>query len=194
MAIGANLNLNLWKESYDLEQAKDYKRAAQVLFPVLRQSPNHELLWLRLGWLSYLSENYNDSIKYYTRALNINPYSIDARLGLTLPLLAQSRWKEAAIYARQVIAISAWNYYAHIRLMASEAGQLEWEVLQDHAAAVALHYPSDPTVFAYLALAYAMQSERAKAILTYNQVLERSPDNKEALNYLSKINYACESC
>jgi hypothetical protein len=33
-----------------------------------------------------------------------------------LPLLAQQRWREAAVEANKVIAVSAWDYTAHVRL------------------------------------------------------------------------------
>ncbi|WP_158618544.1 lipopolysaccharide assembly protein LapB [Legionella sp. km535] len=185
MSFAASDN-NPWKKSFSLEQNKHYLDAAKVLEPMLNTTPKNEFLLLRLGWLYYLQTEYNTSISYYKKALELNSDSIDARLGLTLPLLAQQRWKEAALYAKEVIKISAWDYNANVRLMTSESALLQWEILEPHAAEMAKRYPSDPTVYIFLARAQAWQGKKTLAIKNYQLVLERSPDNQEALDYLKK--------
>ncbi|CAM2930402.1 tetratricopeptide repeat protein [Legionella worsleiensis] len=175
-----------WKKSFSLEQSKQYLDAAKVLEPMLSSSPKNEFLLLRLGWLYYLQTQYNTSLSYYKKALALNSDSIDARLGLTLPLLAQQRWKESAIYAKEVIQISAWDYNAHVRLMTSQSALLQWELLESHAMEMAKRYPSDPTVFVFLARSQAWQGKKSLAIVNYKLVLERAPDNQEALDYLKK--------
>ena len=44
-------------------------------------------------WLHYLAGDYNDSQGDYKRALQSNPRSLDAQIGVALPLLSQQRWK-----------------------------------------------------------------------------------------------------
>lgn len=182
----AATDTNLWKKSYSLEQEKKYLDAAKTLEPLLNSSPKTEFLLLRLGWLYYLQTQYNTSISYYKEALGLNADSIDARLGLTLPLLAQQRWKEAAVYAKEVIKISDWDYNANIRLMTCESALLEWEVLERHANAMSKRYPSDATVFIFLARSQAWQGKKTQALSNYKLVLERAPDNQEALEYIKK--------
>lgn len=175
---------SVWSKSYSYEGLKKYADAANVLEPMLKSEPDNEFLLLRLGWLNYLQTKYNESFSFYKKALALNSNSIDARLGLTLPLLAQLRWKEAAIYARQVIDMSAWDLTAHTRLMNCESALQQWGTLESHAIEVVKRYPSDPSAIIFLARAQAMQGKKNQAIVSYTLALQRSPENQEAINYL----------
>ena len=167
---------------YKLEGEKRYDAAAQLLQPLA--DSGHEFARLRLGWLAYLNGRYNDSINHYNRILQANPNSLDGRLGLTLPLLAQQRWQDAATQARQVLTISPWDYTAHVRLMICEEALKQWPDLEQHARDVATAWPSDATALVYLARARAWQRNVAGAKQAYAQVLERFPANEEARAYL----------
>ena len=177
---------DFWTRSYTLEANKQYTEAAKTIEQFLLKTPASEFAELRSGWLYYLDGNYSRSIKHYNSALNLNNQSIEARLGMALPLLAQSRWQEAALQCREVIKISEWNYYAHVRLMITEEGQKQWEILAKHAAEVNKRYPTDATVLVYLARAYKQLGETAKAKKAYNEVLVRVPGHLEASEYMVK--------
>ena len=169
-----------WSESYRLEVEGDYASAIMALQPVLEAEPSHELAVLRSAWLKYLLGDYNASLRDYERALELNDQSLEARLGPTLPLLAQRRWREAAVIAREVIAIAPWNYYAHLRLLAAEEGQRQWDTLGRHASELSARYPSDANFLVYLARAQARQGDVEAAIETYGRVLELFPAHEEA--------------
>lgn len=175
-----------WAESYRQEAAGQYPAATRALVPILQKYPRHEFAHLRKGWLHYLQGEHNDSITEYKMAASINGKSLDARLGAILPLLAQQRWREAAFYARQVIELDAWNYYAHVRLMICEEAENQWEELAKHAGEVAARYPSDATVQVYLARAYAQIGKDSQARVVYEQVLERIPRHIEATQFILK--------
>lgn len=175
---------NVWEESYSLETNKKYAEAAQVLKSTYEKSPKDEFVLIRLGWLNYLMGSYNVSTDYYSKALAVNSDSIDARLGLTLPLMAQQRWKEAALYAKQVIDMANWSFTANTRLMICQSGQALWEELEKHATEFIKHYPSDPTAFVFLGRAQAMQGKKEQAIKSYQQALVRAPTNAEALKFI----------
>lgn len=183
-ATNPSTSKSVWEISYNLEHQKKYAEAASAIKPILDKSPQNEFALIRMGWLAYLQAKYNVSEDYYHKALDMNTDSIDARLGLTLPLMAQLRWKEAAIYANQVISMSAWGYVAHIRLMACESGLMQWETLENHASEFIKRYPSDVSGFLYLARAQAMLGKKEKAIQNYKETLERVPTNAEAIKYL----------
>jgi len=175
-----------WSESYRYEVQGDYAAALIALEPILEADPAHEFALLRTAWLKYLLGDYNAAIRDYERALEINEASLEARLGLTLPLLAQRRWREAAGAAREVLSAAPWNYYAHVRLMVAEEGQRQWQTLADHAGSVAARYPSDATVLVYLARAQARQGKLEDARSAYTRVLERVPGHEEAAAFLSQ--------
>ena len=186
-AFAANpTNAELWSESYHLEATGQYQAAAKALGPILEKFPRHEFAHLRIGWLNYLQGNHNASVDEYKAAMNMNPKSLDARLGVILPLLAQQRWREAALYSRQVLEFDPWNYYAHIRLMICEDAESQWEALEKHASEAAMRYPADATMQVYLARAYARLNKDTQARVIYEQVLERIPRHLEAVQYLQK--------
>ena len=172
----------IFANSYKLEAEKKYDAAAQAIAALANSG--HEFAQLRMGWLAYLQGKYNDSISAYNRLLQSNPNSIDGRLGVTLPLLAQQRWQDAAAQARHVLQLSPWDYTAHVRLMIAEEALKQWQALEQHAASVAAIYASDATSLVYLARARAWQRNVAGAKQAYAQVLERYPANEEARAYI----------
>ncbi|KPJ92299.1 MAG: hypothetical protein AMJ53_09655 [Gammaproteobacteria bacterium SG8_11] len=181
-------SVDVWAESYRLESLTRYEQAAEALVPLLDKQPKNEFVLLRLGWLNYLSGTHNSAIEHYKKALSINNKSLDARLGLTLPLLAQQRWKEAAKFAQETLEIAPWNYYAHIRLMIAEEGMRQWKTLANHANDVYMHYPSDATVLVYLARANRWLNNNKEAKEAYLKVLERVPGHIEALQFVEGQN------
>jgi tetratricopeptide (TPR) repeat protein len=173
-----------WALSYEREAAGEYDAAIAALSPVMDRQPDYEFVVLRLAWLKYLNGDYNASLGDYRRALELNERSLEAMLGITLPLLAQRRWREAAAQAQRVLAVAPGNYYGHVRLMVAEEGLQQWRSLADHASEVAALYPSDATILVYLARARAWQGNVAAARAAYERVLERSPGHEEAAAYL----------
>ena len=185
MLCSAGSRADTWSESYRLESMGQYKAAAELFDPVLKTEPDNEFARLRRAWLRYLAGSYNDSQGDYKAALQANPRSLDAQIGLALPLLAQQRWKEAALAAQQALQAAPWNYYAHLRLMVAEEGQRQWQTLLDHTEELHQRYPSDATVLVYRARAQYWLGDMKAARDTYQQVLQRVPGHIEALQYLA---------
>jgi len=169
-----------WQQSYILEAKGDYEAATDVLSDYLDNTESSEMAWLRSGWLHYLQGDYNDAINAYKTAWKKNKYSLDARLGLTLPLMAQNRWKEAARYAQQVIDVSKSHYSANLRLLACQQGLKNWRDVNKLAKNLAARYPSETTPLVYLARAKNMLGDVDGAVTAYRQVLMREPGNIEA--------------
>ena len=185
MVGSAGSRADAWSESYRLESMGQYKAAAELLDPVLKTEPANEFARLRRAWLLYLAGSYNDSQGDYKAALQANPRSLDAQIGLALPLLAQQRWKEAALVAQQALQDAPWNYYAHLRLMVAEEGQRQWQTLLEHTTKLHQRYPSDATVLVYRARAQYWLGDKKAARDTYLQVLQRVPGHVEALHFLA---------
>lgn len=173
-----------WMRSYSLEANGQYIEAAKTIEKFLKQIPDNEFAELRSGWLYYLAGNYTRSITHYQTALKLNNLSLEARLGLTLPLMAQGRWREAAIENNEVIKVSKWNYYAHIRLMACEEALKQWDELLKHTQEVHSRYPADATILVYSARAYKQAGNTAKAKQMYDEVLVRVPGHIEASRFM----------
>ncbi len=176
-----------WTSSYTLEAGKKYAEAFAALDVIPENSADAQLVLLRRGWLTYLQGQYNDSVKHYQDALQQNPNSLDATLGLTLPLLAQQRWQEAAASAKQVLNAAPNQYTAYLRLIVAEEGARDWTSMKKHAEELTEHYPTDTSAFVYLARAYAWLGDKESAKKAYSAVLSRMPKHYEATAYLSKV-------
>ncbi len=173
---------SVWQKSYQLALAGKYEQAASAIETIA--DSGNEYAVLRYAYLMYLQGEYADSISYYSKAIELNPDSIDAKLGITLPLIAQKRWRQVKSYSLQVLRMSHWNYTAHLRLMIAEEGLRKWDSLAEHAAQLAKAYPSDATALVYLARAHAWQGDVAAAKVAYRKVMVRVPGHIEASAYL----------
>ncbi|MDT8448366.1 MAG: tetratricopeptide repeat protein [bacterium] len=105
-----------YQRSYALESAQDYPRAAAALIPLWEVHPQGYTLNLRLGWLYYLQNKQANAIEHYTRAVQAYPLSLEARLGLSLPYLAQRRWSEAEQILTDVLKRDHYNFYGNLYL------------------------------------------------------------------------------
>jgi tetratricopeptide (TPR) repeat protein len=176
----------VWLNSYQQEAAKKYTEAFSALGSLKASDADGELLLMRRGWLSYLLGQYNDAIGWYNQALQKNPKSLEARLGLTLPLLAQQRWKEAAQWANKVLEIAPYDYTATLRLILAEEGLRDWSSMKKHSLELTERYPSDATALVYVARSNAWLGDKEGARRVYASVLSRVPGHYEATAYLNK--------
>ncbi len=181
-------NEDPWQLSHKLEAQADYTGAAQAIQSIILNNAQHEYAQTRYGWLNYLQRDYNTAVSHYKNAIEINPKSLDAQLGITLPLMAQGRWQEAANYAKQVLEVAPKQYYAHIRLMACEEALLQWNTLLEHTQKTTRFYPTDATILIYLARAASVSGKHTVALDAYKGVLERLPGNLEAIRFLASNN------
>lgn len=173
-----------WTESYRYEYIGKYAEALALIEPFATRQPINEFAIMRSAWLLHLQGKYAEAEKRYQRAAEVNPRSIEARLGIMLPQMALYRWNDAIQTGRKVLADSPWNYTAHLRIMICEEALSRWEDLSKHAAEVSARFPTDATLLVYWARAEAALKRTRKAKELYAQVLERVPGHIEAGNYI----------
>lgn len=183
LSVTSFAGTNVFVDSYKAQANGNLKKAADILSPMI--SKNNEYALMRYAYLQYLQGQYNESIESYKRLIQSNPKSIDAKLGITLPYLAQKRWRQVKQYSLEVLKLSHWNYVAHVRLMIAEEGMKNWETLQSHASQLSKVYPTDVATLVYLARAYAWQGNKDSAKSIYRKVLNRSPAHIEANYYVN---------
>jgi len=177
-------DVDYWAESYRLESLTQYGAAIKSMDAILKKDSGNEFAVLRHGWLSYLQGDHSAAITDYKKAMKLNKQSLDAKLGIMLPLLAQQRWHEAASYANTVLKVAPWNYYAHLRLMITEEGSRQWDTLATHAKKVHQRYPSETDALVYMARAYRWLNDTKSARKAYKKVLERFPSHIEATQFI----------
>jgi tetratricopeptide (TPR) repeat protein len=173
-----------WTESYRFEYIGKYAEALAFIEPFTARQPINEFAIMRSAWLLHLQGKYAEAEKRYQRAVEVNPRSLEAKLGLMLPQMALYRWNDAIQSGRKVLADSPWNYTALVRIMICEEALSRWEDLAKHAAEASARFPTDATLLVYWARAEAALKRTRKAKELYAQVLERVPGHIEASNYL----------
>jgi len=182
ISFSCNADDSVWKRSHELEAKGEYEEAAALMKPWAASGDEYGLL--RYAYLKYKQGEYNDSIKYYEKAIKLNTKSLDAKLGITLPYIAQGRWRQVKIVTRQVLVKSDWNYSAHEHLMMAEEGDKKWHSLGRHSGKLTTIYPTDATTLTYHARAKARLGDTPVARAAYKKVLMRDPDHAEANEYL----------
>ncbi len=176
-----------YEKSYMYEKIGDYKDAIRVLMPIYKAYPNGYTINLRLGWLYYLWGKYDNSEFHYRQALKAIPHSIEAKLGLSLPLMAQSRWKDVESLMFSVIYIDYYNYYANLRLCKALEEQKKYKQELQIAEKMTYIYPTSVPFLVYLAKSYYYLGNKEKAKYLFEQILILDPENLVAKSFIQKL-------
>jgi len=176
-----------YQQSFFYEKIGDYKDAIRALMPVYKAYPNTYTVNLRLGWLYYLWGKYNNSIYHYDKANQAAPASVEAKLGLSLPLMAQHKWGDAEKVLYKVLAIDFYNYYGNLRL----CKVLEKEKKYRDQLMVALKmlnlYPASVPFLVEKGKALYHLGNLEASFKVFRGVLVLDPENLTAKGYLQKI-------
>jgi Flp pilus assembly protein TadD len=101
-AVGADSPL---ADSYQQEASGNYVAARQRMADVDADDVGAYFVALRTGWLSYLAGD-PSAVHDYRRATILKPRSVEARLGLTLPLMASGDWTQTLLEVDQVLSVA----------------------------------------------------------------------------------------
>jgi tetratricopeptide (TPR) repeat protein len=172
-----------WSESYRLESVGKPLDAAAKIESLAR---NNEYAQLRHAWLLYTAGRFEEAAAGYRRAQQMNPQSLDALLGLSLPLMAQWKWQEAADVVRMVQRKAPGNYTAGMRLIVIFEALKQWKSMAEEATRLVALYPSDVTAWVYLARGEAASGNTDKAADGYRRVLQIVPGHLEATAFLGR--------
>jgi tetratricopeptide (TPR) repeat protein len=191
MASNANAQYNesvlkAFEQSYVLEKSRDFKGAAAALTAVY-QAESYEMN-LRLGWLQYNAGRFDDSKRYYRRALRLMPYSEEARFGLILPLAARGEWQEVAVLYQQILAHNPGNTRALYQLGRIHYSKREWAQAARYFQKVIDFYPFDYDGLLMMAWTNLQLGKTREARVLFNKVLLWSPSDASALEGLRLLN------
>ncbi len=176
-----------YEESYKYEKLQDYEMAIKALMPVYKEYPRGYTVNLRLGWLYYLWGKYRNSIEHYQTAMEVAPYSVEARLGYMLPLLALGRYADVEKVAYQILKTDYYNYYANLRLAYALRMQKKYDLASEVARKMLVLYPTDVQFLVELALDYIGLGQKDKGYSILWDVLILQPDNETAKKVLGLL-------
>ncbi|MDQ7044427.1 MAG: hypothetical protein Q9M32_00740 [Sulfurimonas sp.] len=176
-ADSKNQNIkDIYQESYSYENVQKYDEAIKTLAPLYKQYPKGYTLNLRLAWLSYLSKNYTDSIKYYEIASNTKPYALDPKTGLIKIYLDTYSFDKAEIIAYEVLKIDYYNYFANLYIIKALIAQEKYAIAQELTTKMLLIYPTNILFLEQLSLVYKHEKSPYLQKL-YKDILILDPNN-----------------
>ncbi|HHZ82291.1 MAG TPA: hypothetical protein EYN28_00360 [Flavobacteriales bacterium] len=112
-ANAQNETIDAFSSSYTSETAQDYNEAINVLTAIYDKDSYS--INLRLGWLNYLKGDLSTSQTYYSKAINLEPSSIEAHLGYAYPTAAMGNWKDVLESYLMVLEIDPNNSLTNYR-------------------------------------------------------------------------------
>lgn len=163
-----------YANSYRYERVQDYENSIKAL-QILEKKGYVEQL--RLGWLHYLAGKHANSRVYYIEAIKLKPKAVEPRLGYMLPLMAQGRYAEVELAARQILMLDSNNYYANLRLAFSLRLQGKLEQAELVLEKMIGFYPTDVSFLLERGLVHVAQKQSADAKSRFQQVLILDPEN-----------------
>ena len=181
---GQTASREAYAKSYRYEKAQNYTDAIKAVTIVTEKDYLYEL---RLGWLYYLSGNYANAKKHYQSAVAMAPSAIEPRLGMMLPLMAQSRYDEVETVAKQVLRVDPNNYIANLRLCISLRKSKKYENAIEVANRMLRLYPTDTSFLVEKGVSLSEKGDRSAARRPLNQVLTLDPENIVAKQQLKEL-------
>ncbi|MDF1546240.1 MAG: tetratricopeptide repeat protein [Bacteroidales bacterium] len=177
--------INAFKQSYTYEKNGEYKKAVEELKKVY--DANSYEINLRLGWLNYQAGVFTESVAHYQKALNLMPYSEEAKFGLILPKAATGKWDEVIELYKKILANSPNNTVASYRLGLIYYGKKQYDKALGLFEKVVNLYPFDYDGLIMLAWTNLQMGKSREAKVLFNKALMYSPDDKSATEGLKLI-------
>ncbi len=170
--------ISAFKKSYELEAKGDFKQAADLLKKHYDKD-SYEIN-LRLGWLTYNAGLFEESAAYYKKALDLKPYSEEAKFGLVYPKAALGKWQEVIRIYNDILSIHPNNTVANYRLGLIYFGQKNYKKAKTYFEKVVNLYPFDYDSNIMLAWTYFYLKDTKNAKILFQKTLLIRPDDASA--------------
>jgi len=170
----------VWKASFLAEGAGQFQAALDALGELPASQRDGYLASFRRGWLLYRLSRHAESVAAYKAAAMAEPASIEARLGLLLPLMALTRWNDVAALAEDVLKRDPENYLALSRLAFAKFSSEHFPEAEVLYRRLVQQYPSDVEMRAALGWVVFRMGKQKEAVALFKQVLELSAEHASA--------------
>jgi tetratricopeptide (TPR) repeat protein len=174
-----------FSDSYTAEYGKRYTDAIAAINKVYDEG-SYEMN-LRIGWLSYLNKNYTQSQNYYTRAVGLKPYSVEARLGLVKPLSALESWDKVLATYEEILKIDPQNTTAAYWAGVIQYNRKKYDLGAKLFEKVVNMYPFDYDATHMLAWTYYYLGRGNDAKVLFHKALLMHPADASSIEGLSYI-------
>ena len=177
--------LEAFSESYKQEAEGKYTQAAETIKKVYNE--NSYEINLRLGWLKYNAGMYKESASYYRKAVKLMPFSIEAKLGLVLPVYAMGNLTEVINTYYDILKIDQMNYTANYRLGAIYYGRENYTKAYAFFEKIINMYPFDYDAMNMFGWTNFRLGKLREAKVLFQKTLLYNPYDESAKLGLEKI-------
>ena len=172
-------------KSYTYETSAQYSKAIEEVKKIYSECDYYTNM--RLGWLTYLSGQYTESIKYYQIACKIMPMAVEAKLGLTYPASANGNLDLVKSLYLEVLSIDDKNKVSNYNLGLILYNKKDYKGAYDYFAKVSNLYPFDYNGLLMFGWVNFKLEKLREAKVIFNKVLVINPYDKSATEGLSYI-------
>jgi tetratricopeptide (TPR) repeat protein len=181
LTIPKDEKITVFNASLADEGNGNYTEAVNKMMKIYDKHKDNYMMNLRLGWLNYLRESYDQSKKFYRSALNISDEkSIEAYLGLTLPLAALEEWDEVRNTYSRILKLDPENYTANLRLGQIHLNNADYKNARNYLERAFNAYPGDYELNLSLGWTYYYLGINKRAKELFTTALMLSPDDVSA--------------
>ena len=170
----------LYRASYQLEAKGDAAGALGKMAEIRAAAGATYFVVVRTAWLQYLAGSFGAAASSYREAMRLEPKAVESKLGLTLPLLAQKRWRDLERACRDVLALDPGNATARARLAHTLYSIGNFPDAATTYRKLVAEYPAVLDHQTGLGWALLRMGRRAEAHRLFQAVLLVSPDNPNA--------------
>jgi tetratricopeptide (TPR) repeat protein len=170
----------LYRDSYSLETNRDYPASLAKMREIKTKAGSSYFVSLRVGWLSYAAGDFTAAEAGYREAIAAAPKAVEAKLGLTLPLLAAKKWRDLERACRDVIAVDPNNAVARARLAHALYSLGNYPDSATEYRKLSEEYPSELDHQTGLGWALVRMGRKGEAKQVFAAVVGVSPDNVNA--------------
>jgi tetratricopeptide (TPR) repeat protein len=174
-----------FETSYIFEKSSQYLAAINKIKAVYDAS-SYEIN-LRLAYLYYESANYRESAKYYKKAIELKPNSIEAKLGYALPLYALASWDTLKMQYVDILKLDPTNSTVNYRMGLIYYYRADYVSALPYFEKVYNAYPFDYDNTLMYAWTKLKLQKFAEAKDLFNIVLLNKPNDTSAIEGLKMI-------
>ncbi|KGL64005.1 tetratricopeptide repeat protein [Polaribacter sp. Hel1_85] len=172
-----------FSKSYKLEAQGDFKLAADEI-KMFYKEESYEMN-LRLGWLNYMAGNFNESIAFYKKSMELMPYADEPRFGYIFPLSALGRWDEVIEMYNVILENSPHNTKAMYYLGTIYYNRSEFDKALTNFKQIVDLYPFDYDGLLMYAWTNLKLGNKKEAKDLFQKVLLNKPNDASALEGLT---------
>jgi tetratricopeptide (TPR) repeat protein len=182
-------NYTLIQDAFSKSQAYESRgnfTDAIAAMKTVYQEDSYEIN-LRLGWVTYLAGLFTESSAYYQKAINLKPYSIEAKFGFVYPASALGNWDQVINEYTEILAIDPQNSIANYRMGSIYYGRKDYAKAEKYLEKVVNLYPFDYDSLVLYAWTNLKLGKTREAQVLFNKVLMNRPKDASALEGLGLI-------